>query len=67
MRIRILVVARDTDLRAHVAGLLHRAGYSVDLAESAEHARRIGLGNCKVALVAADGLGVGADDLLAEL
>ena len=67
MRTRTMVVARDTDLRAYLARLLHRGGYSVDLAESAEHARRIGFGNCKVALVAPDGLGDGADDLLAEL
>ncbi len=41
MRSRILVVGRDVAVRARLARL-SAAGYGVELAESAAHARRIG-------------------------
>ncbi len=67
MRERILTVARDVALRARLARALKDAGYGVELAESAEHARRIGLKEVALAVVAADGLGADATGLTAEL
>ena len=54
MRSRILVIARDVGLRARLARLLKAAGHAVELAESAAHARRIGLQGFAVAVVASD-------------
>jgi CheY-like chemotaxis protein len=55
MRSRILIVGRDVELRARLARLLNRAGYSVEIAESSGHARRIGLKRIALTVVAAAG------------
>jgi two-component system, OmpR family, response regulator len=55
MKKRILVAANDAGLRAMLARWLIAAGYSVELAESAKHARRV-LANERIglAIVASD-------------
>ena len=54
----ILVVARPVALRARLARWLGAAGYAVELAEDAAHARRIGRGKTfLLAIVAPEGLG----------
>ena len=55
MKKRILVVANDAGFRATLARWLIAAGYSVELAESAKHARRV-LANERIglAIVASD-------------
>lgn len=58
MRSSILVVAWTAELRARLAGWLGAAGYAVELAEDAAHARRIGRGKTfSLAVVAPDSLG----------
>jgi DNA-binding response OmpR family regulator/class 3 adenylate cyclase len=54
MRRRILVVGRDVVVRARLARLLSAAGYGVELAESAAHARRIERKGLALAIVASD-------------
>ncbi len=66
MRQRILVVAKDMALRGRLARALKGGGYAVELAESAAHARRIGLRGFALSLVAPDGLGPEAKTLLGE-
>jgi DNA-binding response OmpR family regulator len=52
---RILVVANDASFRATLARCLIAAGYSVELAESAKHARRVlANGRIELAIVATD-------------
>src|SRR5208283_2325097 len=67
MRSRIMVVGRDVALRAHLARLLNGAGYRVEIADSARHARRIGFDGLALAIVARDGLGPEATGLVHEL
>ncbi len=55
MRSRILVVGRDVTARARLARLLSAAGYAVELAENAAHARRIGRKGLALALIVPDG------------
>ena len=57
MRSRIMVIGRDVAQRTHLARLLSRNGYRVEIAESAAHARRIGFDGIELAIVAPDGLG----------
>src|SRR5712691_1445391 len=66
MKKRILVVGDDTGLRATLARWLIAAGYSVELAESARHAREV-LANERIglAIVAPERLDGG--DLAREL
>jgi DNA-binding response OmpR family regulator/class 3 adenylate cyclase len=67
MRTRILVLARDVTLRAHLARLLKGSGYRVEIAESAAHARRMDITGIAFALVAPEGLGPEGKGLLDEL
>ncbi len=67
MRQRILVVAKDIALRGRLARALKSGEYAVELAESPEHARRIGLRGFALSLVALDGLGPEGKTLLGEL
>jgi DNA-binding response OmpR family regulator/class 3 adenylate cyclase/predicted ATPase len=67
MRHRILVVSRDVELRARLARSLSAARYSVDIAESPEHACRIGLRGFGVAVVAPTGLGAEVSELIDKL
>jgi|SRR5215468_4541462 len=61
MKQRILVVGDDTGLRATLARWLIAAGHSVELAESAKHARKVLANNrIGVAIVAPERLGDGA-------
>ena len=62
-----MVVGRDVALRAHLARLLNGAGYRVEIADSARHARRIGFDGLALAIVARDGLGPEATGLVHEL
>ena len=64
---RILVVSGQVALRAHFARLLSAARYTIDVAESPTHARRIGLKGFALAIVAPAGLGAGAGDLIDKL
>lgn len=48
-----MVVARDARLRTYLAQLLSNAGYSVELTESVEHARRVGFQDYALTLAAA--------------
>jgi DNA-binding response OmpR family regulator len=57
MRSRIVVVSRDTALRARFAQLLTRCGYRAEVAESAAQARRTGLDGIALAILAPDHLG----------
>jgi DNA-binding response OmpR family regulator len=66
MKQRILVVADDTDLRATLARWLIAAGYSVELAESAKHAREV-LANEKIGLAIVAPERRGGDDLTYEV
>jgi DNA-binding response OmpR family regulator/class 3 adenylate cyclase len=54
IRSRIMVVGRDVAQRARVARLLNGAGYGVEIAEDASHARRIGFNGIAMAIVAPD-------------
>jgi DNA-binding response OmpR family regulator len=66
MKQRILVVADDTGLRATLARWLIAAGYSVELAESAKHAREVlAIEKIGLAIVATEQPGGG--DLACEL
>lgn len=67
MRSRIMIVGRDVTLRAQLARLLNGRGYHVEIAENAEHARRVGLEGVALAIVAPDGLGPEGKGLLQEL
>jgi DNA-binding response OmpR family regulator/class 3 adenylate cyclase/predicted ATPase len=67
MRSRIMIVGRDVALRAQLARLLNGRGYHVEIAENAEHARRVGLEGVALAIVAPDGLGPEGKGLLQEL
>ena len=57
MRSRIMVIGRDAALRARLALLASRAGCRVEVAEGLAHARRAGLDDFALAIVASDGLG----------
>ena len=59
MRSRIMIVGRDVALRARLARLLNGGSYHVEIAENAEHARRVGLEGVALAIVAPEGLGEG--------
>src|SRR5712671_20525 len=63
---RILVVAHDAGLRATLARWLIAAGYSVELAESAKHARRV-LANERIGLAIAAPDELDRSDLAFEL
>ncbi len=52
MRSRILIVGRDVQLRERLARLLSSAGYSLEIAESSAHARRISLKGIALTIVA---------------
>jgi two-component system, OmpR family, response regulator len=67
MRHRILVVSRDVALRARLARSLSAASYSVDIAESPAHARRIGLSRFVLAVVVPAGLGAEVSGLIDQL
>ena len=67
MRTRILVVGRDMTVRARLARMLSAAGYRVELAESAAHARRIEHKGLALAVIAPEGLGREGDGLIEEL
>ena len=67
MRHRILVVGRDAGLRARLARLLSAASYTVEIAESFAHARRIGLSGVGLSVVLPGGLGCDIGGLLDEL
>lgn len=41
MRLAVLILAREPELRAAVARAVHAAGYPVELAESARRAREV--------------------------
>jgi DNA-binding response OmpR family regulator/class 3 adenylate cyclase len=67
MRRRILVVSQDVELRARLARSLSAARYSVDIAESPEHACRIGLRGFGMAVVVPTGLGAKVSELIDKL
>ena len=67
MRSRILVVSRDTAVRAGLARLLGAAGYGVELAEDAVHAGRIGRKGLALALAVAEGPAAARARLLDEV
>ena len=67
MRSRIMIVGRDVALRAQLARLLNGRGYHVEIAENAQHARRVGLEGVALAIVAPEGLGPEGKGLLQEL
>jgi TolB-like protein/DNA-binding response OmpR family regulator len=66
-RSRILIVAHDGSLRAHLARELKAAGHSVDLADGLSHARRIEFKGIDLAVVAPEGLGPGGPGFVSEL
>ncbi len=67
LRSRILVVGHDIALRGRLARLLNGGGYRAELAESALHARRIGLKDIALAIVVQEAPGPAAGRLLEEL
>ena len=68
MRDGILVVAGTAMVRARLARRLGAAGYSVELAESVEHAYRVADGKTfSLAVVVPDGLGSDVPALADEL
>jgi len=67
MRDRIVVIARDTDLRGRLARLASRDGYRAEVAESFAHARRAGLEGVALAIVCPEGLDGGRGVALVEL
>jgi DNA-binding response OmpR family regulator/class 3 adenylate cyclase/tetratricopeptide (TPR) repeat protein len=67
MRSRIMVIGRDAEQRAYLAGLLSSHGYRVEIADGAAHACRIGFKGVALALVAPDGLGPAGLGLIHEL
>src|SRR5690349_5916133 len=68
MRSSILVVAGSVEARARLARRLTGAGYAVELAESARHARRLGADRAfSLAVVEPVGLGAGTAELVDEL
>src|SRR6266566_6235220 len=66
MKKRILVVGDDAGLRATLARWLIAAGYAVELAESAKHARRV-LANERIELAIVAQEYQDGDDLACEL
>ena len=68
MRSRLLVVAKDTELRARLARRLSRMGHGVELAESISHARHVISGKkfC-LAILSLDGVGPEGFDFADEL
>jgi DNA-binding response OmpR family regulator/class 3 adenylate cyclase/tetratricopeptide (TPR) repeat protein len=67
MRRRMLLVARDPDLRVRLAQLFRTSGHAVELAESVAQARRVDFRALARAVVAPEGLGTGAQALTQEL
>ncbi len=67
MRSRIMIVGRHVAIRARLARLLKGRGYHIQIAENAEHARRVGLQGVGLAIVAPEGLGSGEEGLFQEL
>ena len=67
MRSRIMIVGRDVALRARLARLLNGGGYHVEIAENAEHARRVGLEGVALAIVAPERLDPEGKGLFQEL
>ena len=67
MRSRIMVIGRDAALRARLALLASRAGCRVEVAEGLAHARRAGLDDFALAIVASDGLGASLSAVVDEL
>jgi DNA-binding response OmpR family regulator/class 3 adenylate cyclase/predicted ATPase len=67
MRDRIMVIARDADLRGRLARLASRDGYRAEVAESFAHARRAGLEGFALAIVCPEGLDGGKGVALEEL
>jgi len=51
-----MVIGREAVLRARLAQLLSRGGYRAEVAESLAHARRAGLDDFALAIIAPDGL-----------
>ena len=67
MRSRIMIVGRDVALRAQLARLLNGGRYHVEIAENAQHARRVGLEGVDLAILAPEGLGPEGKGLFQEL
>ncbi len=67
MRSRIMIVGRDVTLRARLARLLNGGRYHVEIAENAEHARRVGLEGVALAIVAPEGVDTEGKGLVQEL
>ena len=67
MRSRIVIVGRDVALRARLARLLNGGRYHVEIAENAQHARRVGLEGVDLAILAPEGLGPEGKGLFQEL
>src|SRR5271165_4899337 len=67
MRSRIMIVGRDVALRARLARLLNGGRYHVEIAENAQHARRVGLEGVDLAIFAPEGLGPEGKGLFQEL
>ena len=68
MRSRLLVVAKDTELRARLARRLSRIGHGVELAENISHARRvISEKQFCLAILSLDGVGPEGFDFAEEL
>ena len=67
MRSRILILARDAAVRGRLARALAASGHALELAESADHARRIERRGLSLAVVAPAGLETEAETLIAEL
>jgi DNA-binding response OmpR family regulator/pimeloyl-ACP methyl ester carboxylesterase len=67
MRSRIMVVGRDVGVRARLGRTLSTAGYGVELAENAAHARRIDRKGLALAIVVPEGPGRESEELVEEL
>ena len=67
MRSRIMIVGRDVTLRARLARLLNGGRYHVEIAENAEHARRVGFEGVALAIVAPEGVDTEGKGLVKEL
>jgi TolB-like protein/DNA-binding response OmpR family regulator len=67
MRNRIMVISQDAALRARLAQLAKRGGYRAEVAESLPQARRAGLREIALAIVASDGLDASQSAAVEEL
>jgi DNA-binding response OmpR family regulator len=66
-RRRVLIVAQDDSLRAHLAHEIRAKGHAIELADGISHARRFGLHQLDLAIIALEGLGSGAREFVGEL